>query len=58
MIRFADYKFEDATAHILAEAGISLSYNTLKKIAHYHRDEQHNYAIVRGVRAKKLALSS
>ena len=58
MIRFAEYKFEDATAHILAEAGISLSYNTLRKIAYYYRDEQHNYAIVRGVRAKKPALSS
>jgi len=39
MIRFAEYKFEDATAHILAEAGILLSYNTLRKIAYYYRDE-------------------
>ena len=57
MIRFADYKFEDATAHILTEAGMSLCPTALSRIAHDHRDEQHNYAITRGVRSKKPFLS-
>jgi len=49
MIRFAEYKFKDATTHILAEAGILLSYNTFRKIAYYYRDKQYNYVIVHSV---------
>ncbi|KAF1934597.1 hypothetical protein EJ02DRAFT_429207 [Clathrospora elynae] len=41
---------------MLHEAGISVSRDTLKPIAHDHRDAYHDYAIVKGVHPKKPEL--
>ncbi|KAF1973287.1 hypothetical protein BU23DRAFT_554276 [Bimuria novae-zelandiae CBS 107.79] len=45
-----------STRHVLQEVGITVSRPTLVKIAHEHRDHDHTYAIVRGVRPKKPEL--
>ncbi|KAF1358673.1 hypothetical protein EJ07DRAFT_179378 [Lizonia empirigonia] len=47
---------KDATRHVLQEVGITVSQPTLINIAHDHRDQEHDYAIVRGVRPKKPEL--
>ncbi|KAF2022477.1 hypothetical protein EK21DRAFT_95672 [Setomelanomma holmii] len=56
IIQFGTYDIEEATLHVLQEAGITVSRPTLIKIAHEHRDQDHDYAIVRGVRPKKPEL--
>ncbi|KAF1357643.1 hypothetical protein EJ07DRAFT_157637 [Lizonia empirigonia] len=56
IIQFGTYNIEDATRHVLQEVGITVSQPTLINIAHDHRDQEHDYAIVRGVRPKKPEL--
>jgi len=58
IIQFGDYRVKDAVNHILVEAGITLCERTILNIMYYHRDDVHNYAIVRGVRTKKLNLDN
>jgi hypothetical protein len=57
IIQFGDYRVKDAVNHILVEAGITLCERTILNIMHDHRDDVHNYAIVRGVRTKKPSLN-
>lgn len=56
IIEYGDYRVEDAVADVLQEVGLNLCKNTILKICREHRDATHNYAIVRGVRTKKLPL--
>jgi len=58
VIQFGDYRVKDAVNHVLVEAGITLCEHTILNIMYNHRDDVHNYAIVRGVRTKKPNLDN
>ncbi|KAF1973714.1 hypothetical protein BU23DRAFT_598839 [Bimuria novae-zelandiae CBS 107.79] len=56
-LNLSTYNIKELTRYVLQEVGITVSRPTLVKIAHEHRDHDHTYAIIRGVRPKKPELN-
>ena len=58
IIEYGEWEPINAVSNILKEYNVTLCPRTLNKIMVYHRDKEHNYAIVRGVQTKKPACNN